>query len=46
MGTVKDGQWIISIHAPHARSDGQLPGRILAAVISIHAPHARSDKMR
>ena len=37
---------IISIHAPHARSD--LTARPLAdhlVIISIHAPHARSDLM-
>ena len=33
----------ISIHAPHARSDGWRDGRRDAEDISIHAPHARSD---
>ena len=33
----------ISIHAPHARSDGQRTSQVLVTVISIHAPHARSD---
>ena len=35
--------WIISIHAPHARSDLRLDGLECYAKISIHAPHARSD---
>ena len=36
---------IISIHAPHARSDGQALFIIrLRDPISIHAPHARSDE--
>ncbi len=35
----------ISIHAPHARSDGLPDGYGQAgALISIHAPHARSDR--
>ena len=36
----------ISIHAPHARSDGILPDQALQHTrkISIHAPHARSDE--
>ena len=34
---------IISIHAPHARSDEQLFSGRGALYISIHAPHARSD---
>ena len=35
---------MISIHAPHARSDGYHPYDLSASlVISIHAPHARSD---
>ena len=34
----------ISIHAPHARSDGLgLAGTAWLVAISIHAPHARSD---
>ena len=33
----------ISIHAPHARSDGSSSEPYLPASISIHAPHARSD---
>ena len=36
---------VISIHAPHARSDQPHPDDEPAARrISIHAPHARSDK--
>ena len=34
---------IISIHAPHARSDKIVKGDYLKRKISIHAPHARSD---
>ena len=34
---------IISIHAPHARSDDREIADFLVGVISIHAPHARSD---
>ena len=35
---------LISIHAPHARSDaGALLVRVCDNFISIHAPHARSD---
>ena len=34
---------VISIHAPHARSDGSLGRRRRCNRISIHAPHARSD---
>ena len=35
---------VISIHAPHARSDGRPTcGRLFLFGISIHAPHARSD---
>ena len=34
---------IISIHAPHARSDFGVKRRSQAYRISIHAPHARSD---
>ena len=35
---------VISIHAPHARSDYHIAGLIKRAyIISIHAPHARSD---
>ena len=34
---------VISIHAPHARSDEQLLQLRRAVDISIHAPHARSD---
>ena len=33
----------ISIHAPHARSDGVYPLKTDWKQISIHAPHARSD---
>ena len=36
-------QCIISIHAPHARSDAIAVYYVAAIVISIHAPHARSD---
>ena len=37
---------IISIHAPHARSDSPpICGSHYARLISIHAPHARSDKV-
>ena len=35
---------MISIHAPHARSDAVLSFASDDALISIHAPHARSDK--
>ena len=35
--------WIISIHAPHARSDSELLIITCLSSISIHAPHARSD---
>ena len=34
---------LISIHAPHARSDRHSIIACFAAYISIHAPHARSD---
>ncbi len=34
---------LISIHAPHARSDATFRKGYTAALISIHAPHARSD---
>ena len=34
---------IISIHAPHARSDFFIVNRTWFLAISIHAPHARSD---
>ena len=34
----------ISIHAPHARSDGTASTLDLPPHISIHAPHARSDR--
>ena len=34
----------ISIHAPHARSDGIRQGGLGGVSISIHAPHARSDE--
>ena len=34
---------LISIHAPHARSDFSLRPRFNQPEISIHAPHARSD---
>ena len=36
-------KFIISIHAPHARSDAALHSDIQPGEISIHAPHARSD---
>ena len=35
----------ISIHAPHARSDGEHRHGAACHPISIHAPHARSDKI-
>ena len=35
---------IISIHAPHARSDVRTPDVDHCVLISIHAPHARSDR--
>ncbi len=34
---------LISIHAPHARSDPRKGGKFSKRSISIHAPHARSD---
>ena len=34
---------LISIHAPHARSDVELFQTVIGLDISIHAPHARSD---
>ena len=34
---------LISIHAPHARSDSTRQGMSASISISIHAPHARSD---
>ena len=34
---------IISIHAPHARSDNRFLASANGVCISIHAPHARSD---
>ena len=34
---------VISIHAPHARSDLAVVQAVLVHDISIHAPHARSD---
>ena len=34
---------VISIHAPHARSDTISLSTLLISLISIHAPHARSD---
>ena len=34
---------VISIHAPHARSDSTAPVDGIKLWISIHAPHARSD---
>ena len=34
---------VISIHAPHARSDMEFMLKRMEATISIHAPHARSD---
>ena len=40
-------RYLISIHAPHARSD--LPvvlADVGSCAISIHAPHARSDMRR
>ena len=37
---------MISIHAPHARSDYMTAGTAAAlGIISIHAPHARSDAL-
>ena len=36
----------ISIHAPHARSDGRIAAPLVHGRISIHAPHARSDAHR
>ena len=36
---------VISIHAPHARSDPPKSSyQIFRNAISIHAPHARSDR--
>ena len=35
---------LISIHAPHTRSDPKVTKRRLRLDISIHAPHTRSDK--
>ena len=37
------GSKLISIHAPHARSDGFIVNMSCETLISIHAPHARSD---
>ena len=34
---------VISIHAPHARSDEAFVAKKYSNDISIHAPHARSD---
>ena len=34
---------VISIHAPHARSDAEKFVAVARTAISIHAPHARSD---
>ena len=45
-GTREDLAYLISIHAPHTRSD--LQGSVTpdnAVDISIHAPHTRSDVM-
>ena len=36
--------YIISIHAPHTRSDHILKDLSLYNLISIHAPHTRSDE--
>ena len=36
---------MISIHAPHARSDQSRRVGVPQGVISIHAPHARSDEV-
>ena len=36
-------EYIISIHAPHARSDHNPCSCHTFCIISIHAPHARSD---
>ena len=38
------GRNLISIHAPHARSDGLNQDIAGGISISIHAPHARSDQ--
>ena len=40
------GLMIISIHAPHARSDERYNRLCSEQFISIHAPHARSDPFR
>ena len=40
---VKILEHIISIHAPHARSDSLIKALSGVHLISIHAPHARSD---
>ena len=37
---------IISIHAPHTRSDIRRIEDVVVIVISIHAPHTRSDVIR
>ena len=41
--TVEVSPDIISIHAPHARSDVEALLLVELIIISIHAPHARSD---
>ena len=40
------GSVLISIHAPHARSDRLTDENQSFRSISIHAPHARSDTTR
>ena len=40
---LKGGDFMISIHAPHAGSDRPIPGGNVHQRISIHAPHAGSD---
>ena len=40
------GRLVISIHAPHARSDNSATEYQKDWAISIHAPHARSDQMQ
>ena len=45
--TERDPRLIISIHAPHARSDdADTLFNAIEKYISIHAPHARSDGRR
>ena len=46
MKLAKNGQYmVISIHAPHARSDMAIIADSTIKDISIHAPHARSDSL-